>query len=203
MVGRKGETKVIRNIIRNLLLSGLLITCGCGGGGGTSSGGTVTVVNTGDNHPTKAVLSFSLVSTAQLPFRVSGVQMNAILPSSLVVTNGDPANPKTITSGLEAGSATAATQTTQFPIFGSYSSPKVTIMVADSTQGQTGFGPGEMARLTCAIKAGATLNQSDIQAFEDNFTFKASGWDPRPSATTNPSALDGFLKPRIVVTLSN
>jgi hypothetical protein len=200
MVSRKGETKVIRNLIRNLLLSCLLLTCGCGGGG-SSSGGTVTVVSPDNNQPTKAIISFSLVSTAQLPFRISGVQMNTILPASLSVTNGDPANPKIITSGLEAGNAMATAQTSLFPVFGSYSSPKLTLMVADSSLGQAGFGPGEVARLTCKINPGATLNQSDIQAFEDTFSFKASGWDPNSS--TNPSSLNGFLMPKVVVTLTN
>lgn len=192
MVGQKGGTGMTRKLLGMLLLIGLLITCGCGGGGDT-------VVNVGGSQPTKAVISFSLISTATLPFRLNGVRISATLPTGFTVATAGSA----ITSGLEAGSATInVVNTNLFPIFGSYSAPnRVTLIIADSTNAQVGFGPGEMVRLTGSLVVGTTVTESDRLALENAITFNASGWDPRPTATTNPSSLNLLLKPRVTVTL--
>lgn len=154
-----------------------LSACGGGGGGGAAQ--------------PKAVISFSLLSTQSLPFRINGVLMTATLPANLTVSTG--AN-KEIVAGLNVGSAVAG-----MLIFGSYSSPLVKISVLDSTPAQTGFGPGEMTRLTCQLAVGTTITENDRLAIENSLTFMASGFDP--NAATNPSSLNGFLRPRIAVTL--
>jgi hypothetical protein len=166
----------------------MLLSFGCGSGSWDNA--TVT--------PTKAIISFSLISTSQLPFRLSGVQMSATLPSGLKVA----ASGSTITSGLEAGSA-VSNSVTLFPVFGRYSAPnRVTMLVADGTSNQAGFGPGEMARLTCALIDGTTtISENDRLTMENSLTFNASGWNP--TAAINPSSLNIFLKPRIAVTLTN
>jgi hypothetical protein len=187
MVGLKGEAVMKSKYIHVLLLLALLLISGCSGNGGTSSetpGG-----------PTKATISFSLVSTATLPFRISGVQMNVSLPAGLIIATPGTA----ISSGLEVGSAT-----TSFLIAGSYTGlNQIALVIYDKSTGQIGFGPGEMARLTYSLDAGKTMGESERLALENaiTFTFKASGIDPTASAS--PSPLNTYLIPKVVVTLAN
>ena len=172
----------------------MLLSFGCGGGGGSAANTSGTPAANTPATPAKVVISFSLISTAKLPFRLNGVQISATLPAGLTVT----ASGSTIASGLEAGSVASSAVNTNFPVFGRYSAPnRVTLVIADSSNAQTGFGPGEMARLTCSLAAGIAISESDRLTLENAITFKASGWDP--TAATNPVSLNRFLKPRIVI----
>lgn len=192
MVERQsGEIVMIQNMYR-LLLAFVLLSCfGCGGGSSDAPVG-----------PTKATISFSLISTATLPFRISGLQIDGILPAGVSVTTGDANYPKLITDGLVPGSAVGNAASWQSPNFGSYSSPKVSIKIADGTN--IGFGPGEMARLTCTIATGTTLSENDRLALENAITFKVSGWSPNStSLTAELKSLNAFLKPKIAITYSN
>jgi len=79
------------------------------------------------------------------------------------------------------------------------------MLVNDSTLTQNGFGPGEIVRLSCKVAAGTTLSESARLAFENEIasSFKASGWDQRPSALTNPASLKAYLKPQIAIFQAN
>jgi hypothetical protein len=175
-----------RILICAILLLTMLLSFGCGGGGGGSSAESFT----------KATISFSLISTTTLPCRLNGVEVRATLPTGLTVA----ASGKTITSGLEVGSAASVIAPSAYSIFSSYSAPnRIRITIADAG---TGFGPGEMVRLTCSVAPGTTnISESDKLALENAITFKASGWDP--AAASNPSSLNTYLKPKVAVTLKN
>ena len=179
-----------KRIVALLPLLILLLSFGCGGGGGG-----------GGSSYSKVTISFSLISTATLPFRLSGFQLAGTLPAGVTVTTGDVNNPKLITNGLDLGSAiTASAVSWQSLVFGSYSAPnRIRLVIADGTPDQAGFGPGEMVRLTCSITDGTAFSSSDLQALENAITFKASGWE----TPTKVSPLNEFLKPKVTVTLSN
>ena len=162
-----------------LFLVALLASCG---GGSTST-----------PPPNSAVISFSLISTQTLPFRISGVQLSTRLPAGVTVETVTGST-KEIASGLFAGSAVAGVVTPTFPIFGRYSSPVVSVVVADGSGTGTGFGPGEMARVTCSVAPGTSI---DVNQLLTQFTFKAAGIDP--VAAVNPSPLNPYLTPRISV----
>jgi hypothetical protein len=185
---------MIQNINR-LLLSFILLSCiGCGGGG--SSDAPVGI--------SKATISFSLISTATLPFRISGLQINGTLPAGVSVTTGDAADPRSITAGLVVGSAVGTVADWQSSVFGSYSTPnRVRLMIVDGSNTKPGFGPGEMVRLTCSVAAGTTISESERLALESAITFKASGWDPAATSGTNPKSLNMLLYPKIAITYSN
>ncbi|MDD2852246.1 MAG: hypothetical protein PHY09_10170 [Desulfuromonadaceae bacterium] len=165
------------------------LVCGCGSGGAPESGmhGALS----------RATISFSLVSTARLPFRINGVQLIAPLPSALDVTTADNG---LISGGLTPGSAVAAVVSGPSLLFGTYSANMLSIVITDGSTAQTGFGPGEMARMTWVMRAGAVIGESDRLALEKSVTFKASGWDQ--TVVSNPSSLDGYLRPKIVIELS-
>ena len=174
-------------IITLFFFFALLLSFGCGGGSGGSSPGS----------PSKATISFSLISTESLPYRIIGVKFSGTLPAGVTVTTNDASNPKLITDGLVPGSAVGTLADWQGGIQGRYSSPsRFMLAIADGTN--TGFGPGEMVRLTCTVAAGLSLSTSDLQALENAITFRASVWDP--TAATNPSLLDArLLKMKIAV----
>lgn len=182
---------MVRIRCRVLMLVCLFQVTGCGGGGAG--------VNPIVPKYTKAVISFSLLSSQRLPFRMTGVLMTGVLPAGLSVTTGASSDPKMITGGLSAGSSVAGGVTSQFPVFGRYSAPKFLITVADSTQAQVGFGPGEIVQLTCGLTDGATISGSDKFIIERSITFNASGYNP--TATVNPSSLNSYLRPNVSVTL--
>jgi hypothetical protein len=179
------------------VLIGQIIVCGvCSGGGGGDGRGGNQSLNKGDQLSKKAVIVFSLISSQRLPFRMNGVEFTASLPigMSVVVTGAK------ISSGLEAGNAVS-----NVLVSGSFVAQKIKLMISDTTLIQSGFGPGEVARLTCPITVGTTLSESDRVAFENEVvrTFKASGWDSRPSALVNPTSLKGYLQPKVAVVFTN
>lgn len=144
-----------------LSLVGLMQITGCGSGSG---GGAIATEKT-------AVVSFSVMSTSRLPFRIEGVQLSALLPSGVTVVT-DPASNK-ITSGSLVGGSTTANAL----VFGSYSAPIQKVKI-DVAQVNPGFGPGEFARLTCNVVPGTTLTESDfVNKFAPSFAFKATYYD--------------------------
>jgi hypothetical protein len=191
--GCTGVTAMTKNVFYLFSLLAVLFSFGCGGGGG--GGGDVA------SSSAKATISFSLISSATLPFRISGVQINATLPPGFMAGSSGP-----ITSGLEPGSSASTGVTTDFPLSGSYVAPNlITLIIADATNGQSGFGPGEIVRLTCPLAEGVN-SESELQAalekalLDKAITFKVSGWNP--TATSNPSLYAvGLLTPKITVTL--
>lgn len=194
MVGGKGDAGMTKRMVRLFPLFAMLLSFGCGGGGSADTTG----------GPAKATISFSLISTATLPFRISGLQIDGTLPAGVTVTTGDVNFPRKITEGLVAGSAVGATADWQSSVFGSYSAPnRVRLIIADGTSVKPGFGPGEMVRLTCTVAAGTSISESERLALESAITFKASGWDPTATTGTNPKPLNLFLSPKIAVTFSN
>lgn len=190
-----------KKIFRLFPLLALLVSFGCGGGGSSADTPVIT---------SKATISFSMISTATLPFRISGVQIDAVLPTGITVTTGDIYIPRLITDGLVAGSAVGVAGDWQTKVFGSYSAPnRVRLIIADGADVQTGFGPGEIVRLTCSISAGTTISESDLQAalekaiLDYKITFTASGWDKNATTGINPKPLTALLILKATGTISD
>lgn len=116
------------------------------------------------------------------------MELSGNLPAGFSVATGG-AGQRAIGAGLEGGSTLAAGGAWQ-TVFGSYSSPKVTILVADGSS--AGFGPGEVARLTCQLAPGADTSDNARIAIAGGLAFQASGIDP--TALVQPSPLTSYLR---------
>lgn len=175
-----------KSITRALILAATITLTGCGGGGGNGGNGTSVVV------------AFSLISSAKLPARISGVNIAAYLPAGVSVQT-DAANPKQISAtALVAGSAMDALPAADKIILGSYSSAGRLVRIATaSAAGTPGFGPGEYARLTCLVAAGVSVTESEITALNTPLvTFKVFGFDPDTHSTVD---LTKLLQPHFTV----
>jgi hypothetical protein len=171
-----------KTIARLVMLAATSMLAGCGSGG---SNGT---------NSTTAVVAFSLVSTARLPQRISGVTIAIHLPTGVSVQT-DTANPKQISSTvLVAGSAMASIPSI---ILGSYSSAGRMVRIVSTTNVTSGFGPGEYARLTCLVAHGVTITESGLTTLNTPpVMFKVAGFD----ATTNSTVdLTNLLQPHFTV----
>lgn len=168
----------------------LVLLSACGGGNTSPAGSSTTT--------SQAIISFSLVSTATLPFRMTGFELTAALPSGVSVSK----NGTTMISStsLAAGSALTANPG-QVAVSGSFIAPNIKISYVGDQQ--AGFGPGEIARLTCLLGDGVAINENARLALENevNSTFLASGWDP--GASTNPTSLKPLLKAKVDISISN
>lgn len=161
---------MLKNLSCMVVLIGALALFGCGGGGG---GGAAPV------SPTKAELSFVLVNRAQLPCPISGVEVNGLVPAGLTVTTGTSPNARKPIVGLAAGSALASAGS-QAAVYGSYSSPNsVHVIIASGGSANSGFGAGEIFKLTCGLLPGTTaLSPEDVANLKASVSLKASGINP-------------------------
>lgn len=177
-----------RSINVIIAMTGMILIAGCGSGG---SGGGAT--------DKTVVVAFSLVSSAQLPARINGVNISAILPVGVTVPM-DTVNPKQISAtALVAGSAVTILPADGSAVLGSYSSAGRLVRISVTWTGapQTGFGPGEVARLTCTAAAGTTVTSSELTALNTPLVyFKAVNFDPVTLSTVD---MTNFLQPLFTV----
>jgi hypothetical protein len=156
---------------------------------GCSSGGSDAVT------ATKAKISFSLISTATMPFRINSIQINASLPAGFSVATEDA---NKISDGFLFPGSAVEVSSLALIMGGTYSAQKVEVMLAAVNSNIAGFGPGEIFILTCTVAASTDISAINLSALENAVTFRATGWDP--SAATNPSPLNTYLKPKITIT---
>ena len=177
-----------KSIAGVLALAGSIMLAGCGGGGGSGNIPTSTSV----------VVAFSLVSTARLPARISGVNIAAHLPAGVSVAT-DSANPRQISAtALVAGSAMDSLPAADKIIIGSYSSDGNLVSISTAgAAGTPGFGPGEYARLTCLVAPGVNVTENGIRALNTPLaSFKVTGFDPATHSTVD---LTNLLQPHFTV----
>jgi len=166
-----------RTITGLLILAGTTLISGCGDGGKSNS--------------TTAVVAFSIVSTAQLPARINGVNIAIILPEGVSAPT-DATDPKQIAAtALAAGSAMDSIPDAGKLVMGSYSSAGRLVRIV--ALGPSGFGPGEYARLTCVADPGVIVSENGItQLNTPPVTFRVTGYD----ADTHSSVdLTSLLRP--------
>ncbi len=167
-----------------LLLAGTAMFYGCGGSGG-NSGPTSTT----------AVVAFSAISSATLPARISGIHIEAILPSGVSVPTGTATPTQISVTALVTGSALDTIPTANKVVVGSYSSTNR--LVSISVNSTTGFGPGEYVRLTCVAAPGVTVTESGVAALNNPPpAFSVTGYD---SVTHSTVDLTSYMTPHFAL----
>lgn len=173
-----------------VMLATTIMLAGCGGGNSSGSNN--------NSSSTTAVVAFSLVSSAQLPQRISGVTIAIYLPVGVSVQT-DSADPKQISAtALATGSAMASLPTVNKVVLGSYSSAGRLVRIITATTNTTsGFGPGEYARLTCQVAPNVNMTSNGLTTLNTPpVEFKVAGFD---SVTQSSVDLTNLLQPHFAV----
>jgi hypothetical protein len=169
----------------------LMALYGCGGGGGSSSSGETQVADSDVFPAGKATLTFTAMSSAQLPAPISQIDLSITLPSGMSVdttnANGDM-DTTSSTAPVKSGSALQWAGIT-----GNYTASTGKVLLGMFTTGTT-FRSGEFLRLTCNVASGSTTTLGGLKTLNPSMLVKASGVD-----TTNNTTVD--LTGKVTVTL--
>lgn len=165
---------------RILHLIGLILTlaalAGCGGDDGSTPTASDYVFPAGT-----ATLTFSAMSTAQLPASVSGIDFTLALPVGMNVTTTTGGSGQIVTSTLTPGSALSGTNLA----YGNYSASTRKAYLTMATTSDS-YRSGEFLRLACTVGTGTSLTLSGLQALNTPVTIvKAVGYDALTNSTVD------------------
>lgn len=157
---------------------------GCGGGGGDGGGGTID-----DSYvfpAGAATITFSAMSTAQLPASVSGIDLTLTLPQGMSVTTTGGTSGQIATASVVPGSALTGTNLA----FGSYSAASRKTHLSMVTTSDS-YRQGEFLRLTCTVASNSGITLGSLKSGSPVTVVKAVGYN---SATSSTVVLTGKLK---------
>lgn len=162
-------------------LIGVILTlaalAGCGGGDGSSTPSTGDYVFPAGT----ATVTFSAMSTAQLPASISGIDFTLTLPVGMDVTTTTGGTGQIVTSTLTPGSALSGTNLA----YGNYSASTRKAYLTMATTSDS-YRSGEFLRLACTVGTGTSITLSGLQALNAPVTIvKAVGYDTLTNSTVD------------------
>lgn len=138
-----------------VIAAALMALYGCGGG---SSSGESQVSDSYVFPAGKATLTFSAMSTAQLPTSISGIDFSLVLPTGMDVTT---VNGVGVSGGIDSTTLTGASFV--YNVYGNYDSSNRTTTLGMVTTSNT-FRSGEFMRLTCTVASNTSISLADLKA---------------------------------------
>lgn len=146
---------------------------GCGGGGGSSSDSSGPVSDSYVFPAGKATLTFTAMSSAQLPTSIGGIDFTVTLPQGMSATTTGGVSGQIDSSTISAGTALAGTNL----VFGSYSTSTRKAHLVMSTTGSS-YRSGEFMRLVCTVASSTSITLADVKALNNPVNLiKAAGLD--------------------------
>lgn len=170
----------MKNLLRcigTILLCAALYGCGDGTNNGVVVRSSITdryVFPAG-----KATITFSAISTAQLPASISGIDFTLNLPAGMDVTTTTGGSGQIDSSTVIPGAALTGTNLA----FGSYSASTRKAILGMATTSDN-FRAGEFLRLDCNVARHSSISLGDLKAINNPvLLIKAVGYDPATTST--------------------